>query len=71
MGGNYRDHGVPIHEEEEKVQNKNLHNCKIIPTPCKIRLTHLMGWRGMLYTVLQADYLSSKQKWPVEGGFFD
>ena len=32
---------MPIHEEEEKVKNKNLQNYSKIPTPYNIRLTHV------------------------------
>jgi len=64
--GETRNHGVPIHEEEENVQNKNLHNYFHIYTPYSIRLTHV-GVEGVCFL---ADCLRSTQKWPVVGSSF-
>jgi hypothetical protein len=41
LRGETRAHGIPIHEEEKKVQNKNLHNYSKISTPYNIRLMHV------------------------------
>ena len=48
LWGETRAHGVPIHEEEEKVPNKNQHNCSNISTPYSIRLTHV-GVEGVCF----------------------
>ena len=44
--GETRIHGVPIHEERKKFQNKNLHNYSNISTPYSIRMTHVGGGEG-------------------------
>jgi hypothetical protein len=48
LWGETRALGIPIHEEEEKVQIKNLLNYSKIYTPYNIRLTHV-GVEG--YTI--------------------
>ena len=49
--GETRAHGVPIHEERKKVQNKYLHNYSKISTPYNIKLTHV-GVEGVTLTVI-------------------
>ena len=49
--GETRAHGVPIHEERKKVQNKNLHIYSNFSTPYNIRLTQV-GVEGDTQTVL-------------------
>ena len=61
MGGETRAYGVSIHEEQKKVQNKNLHKYSNIYTPYSIRLT-LVGVEGVCFL---ADCLRCTQKWPV------
>ena len=51
LWGETRAQGVPNHEEEEKFQNKNLHNYSNFSTPYNIRLTQL-GVEGETHTVL-------------------
>ena len=62
----------PIHEEEEKVQNKNLQNYSKISTPHNIRLTHV-GVVGVTFTgfPISLSKYCSMQKWPVFGSSFD
>ena len=40
LWGETRAHRIPIHEEEEKVQSKNLHNYSNTSTPYSIIMTH-------------------------------
>ena len=65
--GEARVHGMPGHEEEKIVQNKNLHNYFNISTPYKISLTHV-GEEGVSFL---ADCLRSTQIWPVDSSCFD
>ena len=69
LRGETRAQGVPIHEEEEKVQNKNLHNYSNFSTPYNIRLTQV-GVEGETQTVLPSRQVSSTQKWPEVGSSF-
>ena len=70
VGGETRDHRIPILEEIKKVEKKNLHKYSNISTPHTFRLTQVGVEGGEVSLGFLADCLSRMQKWPVVGSSF-